>query len=94
MHQDNSNGGGLQWFWGEKEIQIFNASTHIVYVIVDNPYSHCALDIGCCTVYPITQNTGPIVQNGRTYRREKFHSDEEEIRINDLTTIAEKQASL
>jgi hypothetical protein len=30
MHQDN-NGGGLQWFSGEKEIHIFNASTRTVY---------------------------------------------------------------
>ncbi len=51
---------------GKKEIQIFNSSTHIVYVIVDNPmnpsYSHCALDIGFCTVNPITQNdTGMMI---------------------------------
>ncbi len=30
MHQDN-NGGGLQWFRGDKEIHIFNASTRTVY---------------------------------------------------------------
>ncbi len=38
----------------------FNASTSTVYVIADDPYSHCALDIGCCTVCPITRNTGMI----------------------------------
>ena len=68
MHQDNSN--GLQWFLGEKEIKIFNASTHNVYVNIDDPYSHSAMDIGCYIVYPITRKTSMITLSHYTKDRD------------------------
>ena len=52
---------GIQWFWCDKELQIINASKHIVYVAQNapalsanrqnNPQFIIALDIGCKTTY-------------------------------------------